>query len=448
MKLDEHPTAMAVRRRPASPASSAFGDARVLDSTWLREQCLEAGADDVGFVSIDNPDIAEQHGAILYAFAHARTLVSYVCRLHPESIRSPTRSLAQLEFNRGTQRIDEVGRVIARALGAAGIGALHIPATFPMEIEKFPDKQPWIVGHKPVAVAAGLGCMGRNRLVAHPRFGVFMVLGTVLVDAAVSAYSEKLAFSPCLDCQACVAVCPVGALGTEGQYDFSSCYANCYRFSLTGFGDWIERVADSPSRFAYRRRVDDTETSAVWQALTNGPIYRTGYCMAVCPSGEEVIGPFLADQARFTAEVVGPLREKSERVYVVAGSDAESYAASHFPHKLLRRIDNGLRAQSIASFLDGARLKFQRRKAKELAVTVHFTFTGSEERKATMTIRNGVLDVAQGHVGVADVAVRADSDTWLRVLARERGMLWAVLRGKVRVKGKVRLLQRFGGCFV
>jgi epoxyqueuosine reductase QueG len=448
MKLEEHPTVSAVRRRSPSSSSAEPGDSRVLDAAWLRGKCLEAGADDVGFVSIDNPDIAEQRDAILYAFPHARTLVSYVCRLHPESIRSPTRSLAQLEFNRGTRRIDEVGGLIAGSLSVSGIRALPIPATFPMEIEMFPDKQPWIVGHKPVAVAAGLGRMGRNRLVAHPRFGVFMVLGTVLLDAAVSSYGEKLAFSPCLDCQACVAVCPVGALGAEGEFDFSSCYANCYRFSMTGFGDWVERVADSPNRFAYRRRVDDTETSAVWQALTVGPVYRTGYCMAVCPAGEEVIGPFLADRVRFTAEVVRPLREKGERVYVVGGSDAEAYAATHFPQKVLRRIDNGLRAQSIASFLGGAPLKFQRRKAKGLAVTVHFTFSGREEHQATMTIRDGVLEVSPGHVGVADVAVRADSDTWLRVLAKERGMLWAILRGKVRVKGKVRLLQRFGECFV
>lgn len=256
MNLDEHPTVMAVRGRAAPSAAGTIAGTGDLDAVWLRERCLEAGADDVGFVSIDHPDMAAQRGAILDVRAQARTLVSYVCRLHPESMRSPARSLAQLEFNRGTRRIDEIGRGISCLLAEAGIGALHIPATFPMEIERFPDRQPWIVSHKPVAVAAGLGRMGRNRLVAHPRFGVFMVLGTVLLDAEVSAYGEPLAFDPCLGCGACVAVCPVGALGSGGQFDFSSCYGNCYRLSLTGFGDWVEQVADSRNRFAYRRRVD------------------------------------------------------------------------------------------------------------------------------------------------------------------------------------------------
>ncbi|MEZ4600101.1 MAG: SCP2 sterol-binding domain-containing protein [Syntrophotaleaceae bacterium] len=448
MKINEHPTVLAVRGNPTPPSATKSPATRVLDDKWLRNLCREAGADDVGFVSIDNPDMAEQRDIILYAFAHARSLVSYACRLNPESIRSPARSLAQLEFSRGTGRINEVGRAIAANLATAGVAALHIPATFPMEIENFPDRQPWVIGHKPVAVAAGLGRIGRNRLVLHPRFGAFMVLGTVLVDASVITYGEKLAFSPCLDCNACTAVCPVGAVGAEGQFDFSSCYANCYRYSLTGFGDWVERLADSPNRFAYRRRVDDSETSAVWQGLTTGPIYRTGYCMAVCPAGEDVIVPFLTDRARFAREVVTPLREKKERVYVVAGSDAESYATLNFPHKELRRIDNGLRAQSIASFLQGARLKFQRRKAEGLAITVHFTFTGREERKASMLIRDGSLEVAEGHVGIVDVAVRADSEAWLKVLAGEWSMLGAILRGKVRVKGKVRLLRRFGESFV
>jgi epoxyqueuosine reductase QueG/putative sterol carrier protein len=446
MRLDGHPTVLAVGGRSCV---SVPGSGELLDAGWLRKVCLAAGADDAGCVAIDDPAVANQRETILEAFPRTRTLVSHVCRLHPESLRSPARSLAQQEFNRGTRRIDEVGRAIAVALGAAGVGALAVPATFPMEIERFPERQPWIVGHKPVAVAAGLGRMGRNRLVAHPRFGVFMVLGTVLVAAGVGAYGRPLDFDPCLRCQACVAVCPVGAIGRDGRFDFAACYANCYRYSLTGFGDWVERLADSPNRLAYRRRVSDGETSGVWQALTVGPIYRTGYCLAVCPAGEEVIRPFLDDRARFMAEVVRPLREKRENVYVVAGSDAEAYAAAHFPHKPLRRVDNGLRAQSVESFLSGAPLKFQSRRAAGLVVTVHFTFTGGREaRRVTMAIRDGNLTVAEGHTDTADVRVRADGATWLGILAKERSLVGAVLRGKVRVSGKVGLLRAFGRCFV
>ena len=41
----------------------------------------------------------------------------------------------------------------------------------------------------------------------------------------------------------------------------------------------------------------------------------------------------------------------------------------------------------------------------------------------------------------------ADSETWLGFLAKERSLLWAILRRKIRIKGSPRLLVAFGKCF-
>ena len=43
--------------------------------------------------------------------------------------------------------------------------------------------------------------------------------------------------------------------------------------------------------------------------------------------------------------------------------------------------------------------------------------------------------------------VTADSDTWLGFLAKERSLLWALLRRRIRIKGSPRLLIAFGKCF-
>ena len=75
------------------------------------------------------------------------------------------------------------------------------------------------------------------------------------------------------------------------------------------------------------------------------------------------------------------------------------------------------------------------------------TFTGKEPREATVTIREGTLQVQDGHQGVADLRVTADSEAWLGFLAKERSLLWALLRRKIRVKGSPRLLDAFGKCF-
>ncbi|MEW6209917.1 MAG: SCP2 sterol-binding domain-containing protein, partial [Acidobacteriota bacterium] len=67
--------------------------------------------------------------------------------------------------------------------------------------------------------------------------------------------------------------------------------------------------------------------------------------------------------------------------------------------------------------------------------------------KATITIRNRSLRVEDGHIGEADLRIEADSQTWLGFLRKEKNILWALLRRKIKIKGSPRLLLAFGRCF-
>ena len=95
----------------------------------------------------------------------------------------------------------------------------------------------------------------------------------------------------------------------------------------------------------------------------------------------------------------------------------------------------------------GLFLTFQPGKSKGLNAVYHFTFVGKEPKDATITIRNGALQVQDGHQGEADLRVTADSETWLGFVAKERSLLWALLRRKIRIKGSPKLLVAFGKCF-
>jgi hypothetical protein len=60
------------------------------------------------------------------------------------------------------------------------------------------------------------------------------------------------------------------------------------------------------------------------------------------------MAPFLTDRSQYLKDVVRPLQEKEETVYVVPNSDAEEYLARRFPHKQTKRVGNGLnRLRSI-----------------------------------------------------------------------------------------------------
>jgi alkyl sulfatase BDS1-like metallo-beta-lactamase superfamily hydrolase len=193
--------------------------------------------------------------------------------------------------------------------------------------------------------------------------------------------------------------------------------------------------------------VSDPESASMWQSLSFGANYKAAYCLSVCPAGQEVIGPYLTDKAGHVRDTVRPLQEKEETVYVVAGSDALDHVARRFPRKKVKQVGNGLRPRSIQRFLGGLQLTFQPGKAANLDAVYHFTFTGEDEKQATVSIRDGTLQIQDGHQGKADLQVTADSDTWLGFLAKERSLLWALLRRRIRIKGSPKLLAAFGKCF-
>jgi ferredoxin len=444
VQLREHPTVKQFYEIGASrPASTSVPR---LDEERLRRICRKAGADDVGFVEIDRPEIGDQRDDILACFPHTKTLISFVCRLTREPIRSPARSVANLEFHHTGDHVNDVAHKIVAMLELQGVRAINPAMGFPMEMDRFPGKI-WVVSHKPVAVAAGLGHMGIHRNVIHPQFGNFILLGTVLLDAEVTKYDRPIDYNPCLECKLCVSACPVGAIGVDGYFNFSSCYTHNYREFMGGFTDWVENIADSKDAQDYRQRVNDPESTSMWQSLSYGANYKAAYCMAVCPAGEDVIGPFLTDRKNYLEDVVRPLQSKTETVYVIPGSDAEAHVTRRFPHKNPKQVGNGIRPQSIHGFLNGLPLVFQRHQSEDLDTTYHFTFFGEEEARGSVVIRNKTLDVHNGHVGTADIHITADSRTWLQFLAKEKNIVWALLLRKIRVKGPIRLLKAFGRCF-
>lgn len=417
-----------------------------VDAAELRRVAIECGADDAGLVEIADPALDDQRADILACFPTTKSLLAVVCRMNREPIRSSSRSVANLEFHSTSDEVNDVCRAIVKALERRGVSALNPPMGFPMEANRWPEKM-WIVSHKPVAVAAGLGKMGIHRNVIHPKFGSFILLGTVLVGAESTEYARPIDFNPCLTCKLCVAACPVGAISADGQFDLASCYTHNYREFMGGFGDWVERVADANSGLQLRKRVSRQETVSTWQSLAFGPNYKAAYCLAVCPAGEDVIAPFQSDRKTYLQEVVRPLQQKDEMVYVVPHSDAEAHVQKRFPHKTVKRVRGSLFPRTIAGFLDGMRYTFQRGQSEGLDAVYHFTFTGKEPRTATVVIQDQRLAVLDGHEGAADFRLIADSETWLGFLAKERSLPWALLRRKIRIKGSPRLLIAFGKCF-
>ena len=94
----------------------------------------------------------------------------------------------------------------------------------------------------------------------------------------------------------------------------------------------------------------------MWQSLAFGPNYKAAYCLSVCPAGEDVIGPYLADRGGFLNEVVKPLQQNTEPVYVVPEVGRRGTCDAAVPAQAGAEVcGEACCPSTIAGFLSGIR---------------------------------------------------------------------------------------------
>lgn len=126
--------------------------------------------DDVGLVDLDRDSLSEEQKGILHVYSLTRSIISIVMANNRENIHSPARYVANKEFHHTGDRTSSVSREILRRVNQLGIREVVVNKDWPMAMDRYPGKI-WDVSHKIMAVEAGLGHMGMNRLVLHLKYG-------------------------------------------------------------------------------------------------------------------------------------------------------------------------------------------------------------------------------------------------------------------------------------
>ena len=101
-----------------------------------------------------SPRLAE-HPTVRKMMAHrlpgTKSYISLVVKMNRDNVRSTARSVANQEFHRSGEIMNEAAHRITRALQDAHHRAINPSISFPMEMANYPGRI-WVVAHKPVAV--------------------------------------------------------------------------------------------------------------------------------------------------------------------------------------------------------------------------------------------------------------------------------------------------------
>jgi epoxyqueuosine reductase len=95
------------------------------------------------------------------------------------------------------------------------------------------ERFPWVhdyaevdagaVMEKVWAARAGLGTVGKNGCFITPRFGSWVVLAVMVLDAAVDAYASPAPTDVCEECRLCLDACPTDAFPAPRVVDARAC---------------------------------------------------------------------------------------------------------------------------------------------------------------------------------------------------------------------------------
>lgn len=178
---------------------------------YVREAARFLGADDVGVAPLDPAFVYTHRGRPLARHGepvdlpHARAVV-LVFAMRGEYVRAGPEMVASAETARVYQRAAAASHALAAALRRLGLAArAHVDSNY-------------LVICPPLAVAAGLGELGRNGFLVHRRYGPGVRLGVVTTDAPLAADREGCwgiaAF--CRTCAKCARNCPAEAIPAGG----------------------------------------------------------------------------------------------------------------------------------------------------------------------------------------------------------------------------------------
>jgi ferredoxin len=182
----------------------------------VKEMALDLGMHLVGITPVERMSEAPEELHPRRLLPETKTLISLGYRLNRGIRQVHLRGISPMAFSRFAgleprKRLEDAALDLANHLEDIGYIALPMPANQYLRKESgMPE-----LSHRHVAMAAGLGRLGRGGFLVTRQYGGAVQLTTVLTDAPLIPDS-MIEDDPCEGCaQPCVSICPMNAILTD-----------------------------------------------------------------------------------------------------------------------------------------------------------------------------------------------------------------------------------------
>jgi epoxyqueuosine reductase QueG len=201
----------------------------------IRNLIKSFGADICGFAHNDRFDDAPEGFQPKDIFPDCKSLISFAIALPKGLSKVPSRLIYGHYNTIGKDELDRITFLAAKQLEQKfHCTAIPLPSDTPYEYwdsENMEGRGSLSMKH--IAVAAGLGTIGKSSLLLNSIYGNMLTLGAILTDLDLS--SDSFAESICLEsCRRCIDSCPSNAI-ENGSVHQKRCRMNTYGKTKRGF---------------------------------------------------------------------------------------------------------------------------------------------------------------------------------------------------------------------
>jgi len=247
----------------------------------------QLGADLSGIASFETMQShGEQWRSLKEVLPEARSLVVFGVRMIDSTLAPAKKNIRLPQFSTKClyEEMDRIAFGLSRYLDDLGYQAIPYSPYLPVEMGMESKGMIGDISHRHTASEAGLGTIGKSRLLLAEKFGARIRFLSILTDAPLKSGSPfKKDF--CINCDLCIKACPVAAIDHDGNVDVMKCARENMKLGLPGITQFVKEWVGA-SEDVKKTMLKSPTFWEIWQNLTTGIFYYCFECLNACPVGK------------------------------------------------------------------------------------------------------------------------------------------------------------------